>query len=159
MKVSRRCEMKKDKHVMDDIKESAKETSEKVKEAAKETAGKVKEAAKETVEKVKEFAKDVETKVNERKDFKRHSVSVKRLNTKMFNFDTKLYGVFDEEALTLTYQIKDEYGVNEMLEIGNKMFQVKSINAAQVKYPVLVDNEESEVDCRVAVLQPVDKVS
>jgi hypothetical protein len=118
----------------------------------------IKEGTKEQVEKVKEFVKEKEIKVNERKDFKRHAVKVKRLNSKMFNLEAQLYGVFDQDELTLTYQIKDEYNVNEIIEIGAVMYQVSSIQAKHLMFPVIVKGDEHEVECRVAELKLVDKV-
>ncbi|MDO9629160.1 MAG: hypothetical protein Q7I99_04590 [Acholeplasmataceae bacterium] len=129
-----------------------------MKKKDKKVIDNIKESAKVQVEKVKDFAKDVEEKVGEHKDFKRHSVKIKRLNSKVFNLEAQLYGVFDQEKLTLTYRIKDEFSVNEILEIGSNMYQVQSIQPVVIMFPLLVDGEEHEVECRVLDLKLVDKV-
>ncbi|MDI6452823.1 hypothetical protein [Peloplasma aerotolerans] len=118
----------------------------------------IKKTAKEQVEKVKEYVKDIDTKVSESKDFKRYSVEVKRMNTNALNLGAQLYGVLNQDELTLTYRVKDEYKVNEIIEIGSSMYQVSTIRTGLVLFPVNVDGEEHEIECRVAELKKIDKV-
>lgn len=118
----------------------------------------IKKTAKEQVEKVKEYVKDIDTKVSESKDFKRYSVEVKRMNTNALNLGAQLYGVLNQDELTLTYRVKDEYKVNEIIEIGSSMYQVSTIRTGLVMFPVNVDGEEHELECRVAELKKIDKV-
>lgn len=128
---------KKDKHIMEDIKDTANKQ----------------------VEKVKDFAKEVETNVNEHLDFKKYSVRIRRMNAKMLNLEAPLYGVFDQVALTMTYRVKDEYSPNELIEISGKMYQVASISNKIVAFPLVIDGEKHDIDCRVAELKPIEVVA
>lgn len=119
----------------------------------------LKENAKEQVEKVKDFAKEVESNVKEKQDFKKYSVKVKRLNSKLFNFDMMLHGIFDQAEMTLTYQVKDEFHENEMIEITGKTYQVVSIKKNSIMLPQLINGEKHEIECKVASLKPLDVVA
>ena len=141
------------------MKKETKKKVEDIKEKTKEVVEDVKEKSKTAIEKVKDFAKDVKENAEESKDFKRHSVRVKRMNSKMFNIEKHLYGVLDQENLTLTYRETDDYAINEILEIGSQMYQVSMINPKKIMFPLMVDGEEHEVLCRVAKLDLVDKVT
>ena len=125
---------KKDKKVLEDLKENAKET----------------------VEKVKDYAKEVKSTVKENHDFRKFAVRVKRINSKIFNFDMMLHGIFDQSTMTLTYQVKDEFHENEMIEITGKTYQVVSVAKNSIMVPIILEGVKQEIECKVATLQPTN---
>lgn len=118
----------------------------------------IKDNAKEQVEKMKDFAKDFESNMNEQHEFKKYSIKVKRMNSQMIKLNRSLFGVFDEVKMTLTYRIKDEYQENELIEVLGKVYQIVSISKKTVQFPIMVDNEEQGVECKIASLKHVDAV-
>lgn len=118
----------------------------------------IKETAKESVEKVKEFAHEVESDVHENRDFKRFSTRVRRLNTKLINFESALYGVFNQIELTLTYRIKDDFSVNELVEISGNTYQILDIDEKVMMFPMMIDGTKHEVECKVASLKALEQV-
>lgn len=141
------------------MKKEDKKKVEDIKEKTKEVVEDVKEESKKAIDKIKDKIAEVKVNAEENKDFKRYSVRVKRVNSKMFNIEKHLFAVLDQEELTLTYRDNDDYAINEMLEIGPQMYQVASIGAEKIMFPLMVDGEEHEVECRVAKLSVVDKVA
>ena len=122
---------KKDKKVLEDLKENAEET----------------------VEKDKDYAKEVKSTVKENHDFRKFAVRVKRINSKIFNFDMMLHGIFDQSTMTLTYQVKDEFHENEMIEITGKTYQVVSVAKNSIMVPIILEGVQQEIECKVATLQ------
>ena len=141
------------------MKKENKKKIEDIKEKTKEVVEEVKEESKNAIDKIKDKIAEVKVNVEENKDFKRYSVRVKRVNSKMFNLEKHLFAVLDQEELTLTYRESDDYAINEMIEIGPQFYQISSISPEKIMFPLMVDGEEHEVECRVAKLSVVDKVA
>ncbi|MCR3906975.1 MAG: hypothetical protein NUK62_08140 [Tenericutes bacterium] len=115
----------------------------------------VKKQADKAVDEVKQYTADTKELIEVYQAFKKASVKIKKVTSNFINLDLPIYGILDEDFETMTFRAKDTLEVDQVLQTGKHTLKVISISDEIIEVPLMVNDEEHLVECKVAKLKKV----
>ncbi|MDR4967984.1 MAG: hypothetical protein RG740_00045 [Acholeplasmataceae bacterium] len=115
----------------------------------------VKKQADKAVDEVKQYTADTKELIEVYQAFKKASIKIKKVTSNFINLDLPIYGILDKDFETLTFRTKDTLEVDQVLQTGKHTLKVISIGEEIVEVPLMVNDVEHKVECKVATLKKV----
>lgn len=100
----------------------------------------------------KKLVRQAKEKVELDRHFSHLALKWDRISAGMVKFDPTFWGIFDRDALTVTFRAEDSLELGQLIETEHVQYRVGELRSELVQLPLTFDQALHQVPCRVAVL-------